>query len=94
VAQFWYKQLVGSVGVEVRRWVISERSPRWQAKGKVTRRERFLAEMDAVIPWPRLVRLIEPHYPKAGRGRQPLGLEKMLRIYFLQQWFNLCVANC
>jgi len=61
----------------------------WDGKGKVTRRERFLAEMDAVIPWPRLVRLIEPHYPKAGQGRQPLGLEKMLRIYFLQQWFNL-----
>jgi transposase, IS5 family len=61
----------------------------WNGKGKVTRRERFLAEMDAVIPWPRLVRLIEPHYPKAGNGRQPLGLEKMLRIYFLQQWFNL-----
>src|SRR5258705_6420975 len=45
--------------------------------------------MDAVIPWSRLVRLIEPHCPKAGHGRQPLGLEKMLRIYFLQQWFNL-----
>src|SRR3984893_2612257 len=61
----------------------------WQAKGKVTRRERFLGEMDAVIPWVRLLALIEPHYPKAGPGRQPLGLEKMLRIYFLQQWFNL-----
>src|SRR4029077_20926305 len=61
----------------------------WNGKGKVTRRERFLAEMDAVIPWPRLGRVIEPHYPKAGQGRQPLGLEKMLRIYFLQQWFNL-----
>ena len=61
----------------------------WNAKGKVTRRERFLAEMDAVIPWARLIALIEPHYPKAGQGRQPLGLEKMLRIYFLQQWFNL-----
>jgi len=61
----------------------------WQVKGKVTRRERFLAEMDAVIPWARLLALIEPHYPKAGNGRQPLGLEKMLRIYFLQQWFNL-----
>jgi IS5 family transposase len=61
----------------------------WQAKGKVTQRERFLAEMDAVIPWSRLMGLIEPHYPKAGQGRQPLGLEKMLRIYFLQQWFNL-----
>ncbi len=61
----------------------------WSTKGKVTRRERFLAEMDQVIPWPRLLALIEPHYPKAGRGRQPLGLEKMLRIYFVQQWFNL-----
>jgi IS5 family transposase len=61
----------------------------WSQKGKVTRRERFLAEMDAVMPWAALLALIEPHYPKAGRGRQPLGLEKMLRIYFLQQWFNL-----
>ena len=61
----------------------------WQAKGKVTRRERFLAEMDAVIPWAQLLALTEPHYPKAGNGRQPLGLEKMLRIYFLQHWFNL-----
>jgi IS5 family transposase len=61
----------------------------WQAKGKVTRRERFLAEMDGVIPWTRLLGLIAPHYPKAGNGRQPLGMEKMLRIYFLQQWFNL-----
>jgi IS5 family transposase len=61
----------------------------WSTKGKVTRRERFLAEMNAVIPWSRLVALIEPHYPKQGKGRQPLGLEKMLRIYFLQQWFDL-----
>lgn len=61
----------------------------WSGKGKVTRRERFLAEMNSVIPWSSLVARIEPHYPKAGRGRQPLGLEKMLRIYFLQQWFNL-----
>jgi IS5 family transposase len=61
----------------------------WTQKGKVTRRERFLAEMDAVIPWARLLALIEPYYPKAGNGRQPLGLERMLRIYFLQQWFDL-----
>jgi transposase, IS5 family len=61
----------------------------WQAQGQVTGRERFLAEMDAVIPWTRLLGLIAPHYPKAGNGRQPLGMEKMLRIYFLQQWFNL-----
>ena len=61
----------------------------WGTKGKVTRRERFLSEMDAVIPWKRLIALIEPHYPKQGKGRPPLGLEKMLRIYFLQQWFDL-----
>src|SRR5260370_1299817 len=61
----------------------------WQPKGKVTRREQFLVEMGAGIPWARLLALIEPHYPQAGNGRQPLGLEKMLRIYFLQQWFNL-----
>lgn len=61
----------------------------WSAKGKVTRRERFLAEMNAVIPWTRLLAVIKPYYPKKGKGRQPLGLEKMLRIYFLQQWFDL-----
>ena len=61
----------------------------WSRKGKVTRRERFLAEMDAVIPWRQLLARIEPHYPKAGRGRRPHDLERMLRIYFLQQWFNL-----
>lgn len=61
----------------------------WIHKGKTTRREQFLAEMEAVIPWKTLLALIEPYYPKAGRGTQPLGLEKMLRIYFLQQWFSL-----
>jgi IS5 family transposase len=61
----------------------------WNAKGKVTRRERFLAEMDAVIPWPMLLGLIEPHYPKAGSGRPPHPMERMLRIYFMQNWFNL-----
>lgn len=61
----------------------------WKSKGKVTRRERFLAEMNAVIPWSRLLALIEPHYPKAGKGTQPLPMERMLRIYFMQNWFNL-----
>jgi len=61
----------------------------WAAKGRTTRRERFLAEMNAVMPWARLRVLIEPHYPKAGSGRPPLPLERMLRIYFMQQWFNL-----
>jgi transposase, IS5 family len=61
----------------------------WEKKGKVTRRERFLAEMDAVIPWARLLALIEPRYPKAGNGAQPKPMEQMLRIYFMQNWFNL-----
>lgn len=61
----------------------------WDRKGKVTRRERFLAEMQAVIPWARLLGLIEPYYPKAGNGTQPLPMAAMLRIYFMQQWFNL-----
>jgi IS5 family transposase len=65
-------------------------SEAWRRKGKVTRRERFLAEMDRVIPWSRLVGVIEPHYhAPAGMGRKPHDLERMLRIYFLQQWFNL-----
>jgi len=56
---------------------------------KTTRRARFLAEMERVVPWPALCGLIEPFYPKAGNGRPPVGVERMLRIYFLQQWFNL-----
>jgi len=64
-------------------------SAAWDKKGKVTRRERFLAEMDAVIPWSQILALIEPHYPKAGNGTQPMPMERMLRIYFMQQWFNL-----
>lgn len=58
-------------------------------KKKKTRREKFLEEMDQVVPWGQLLKVIERHYPRAGNGRPPLGLEKMLRIYFLQQWFNL-----
>jgi transposase len=61
----------------------------WKSKKKVTGRERFLTEMEALIPWKRLMALIEPFYPKSGKGRQPLGLEKMLRIYLLQLWFEL-----
>jgi hypothetical protein len=56
-------------------------------KGKSTRRERFLAEMEQAVPWSRLLSVIEPHYPKrsAKGGRPPLPLERMLRIYCLQQ---------
>ncbi len=56
---------------------------------KKTRRAAFLEEMNRVVPWGELCALIEPHYPKPGNGRPPVGLERMLRIYFVQQWFNL-----
>ena len=56
---------------------------------KKTRRAEFLEEMELVVPWTELVALVEPHYPKAGNGRRPVGVERMLRMYFLQQWFNL-----
>ena len=56
---------------------------------KKTRRAMFLEEMEQVVPWAKLCDLIEPHYPKPGNGRRPKELEQMLRIYFVQQWFNL-----
>ena len=56
---------------------------------KKTKRALFLEEMEQVVPWAELCALIEPHYPQAGDGRPPVGLQRMLRIYFLQQWFNL-----
>lgn len=57
---------------------------------KPTRRELFLSEMEQVIPWGELCKVIEPFYPQAeGAGRPPVGLERMLRIHFLQHWFNL-----
>jgi IS5 family transposase len=60
-------------------------------KKKVTRREQFLAEMEAVVPWGRLLALIAPHYPKVGPkgGRPPMPLETMLRVYFLQNLYAL-----
>jgi len=59
-------------------------------KKKRTRREVFLEKMEQVVPWSRLMEVIEPHYPKSGkRGRPPIGLERMLRMYFVQQWYGL-----
>src|SRR5258708_37606959 len=58
-------------------------------KKKQTRRDKFLAEMEQVVPWTRLVDRLQPLYPKGERGRPPIGLERMLRIYFLQQWYGL-----
>ena len=58
-------------------------------KKKKTRREIFLQEMDKVIPWKLLTKPIKKHYPKDGNGRRPYPLETMLRIYFMQQWYQL-----
>jgi IS5 family transposase len=61
----------------------------YENKKKKTRREKFLEEMDQVIPWNKLGEVIRGYYPKAGNGRQPMPLERMLRIYFMQQWYSL-----
>jgi transposase, IS5 family len=56
---------------------------------KRTRKREFLEEMERVVPWGVLVQIVEPHYPKAKTGRPPFGIETMLRIHYLQQWFGL-----
>ena len=64
----------------------------YAAKKKVTRREQFLAEMEQVLPWSALIALIKPHYYREedrGAGHPPVGLERMLRMYLLQQWYSL-----
>src|SRR6201987_5538745 len=61
----------------------------FQGYSKNTTREQFLEEMEAVGPWAELMTLVDPHYQKGETGRKPVGLEIMLRVYFLQQWFAL-----
>lgn len=61
---------------------------------KPTRRDTFLTTMEEIVPWAALCEVIEPHYPKAGNGRPPVGLERMLRMYFVQHWFNLADEAC
>src|ERR1700692_2828892 len=61
----------------------------FEVHGRATRKAQFLARMEALVPWAQFCSVVEPHYPKAGNGRPPVGLERMLRMYFLQQWFNL-----
>jgi IS5 family transposase len=61
---------------------------------KPTRRDVFLATMEQIVPWAELCSVIEPYYPKPGNGRPPVGLERMLRMYFVQHWFNLADAAC
>jgi IS5 family transposase len=62
----------------------------YRTKKKLTRRDIFLSGMEQVVPWSRLIAIVEPHYPKSGkRGRPPIGIERMLRMYFVQQWYGL-----
>ena len=61
----------------------------YENKKKKTKREKFLEEMDKVIPWDELLEEIRNYYPKAGNGRQPMPLKRMLKIYFMQQWYKL-----
>ena len=61
----------------------------YAGKKRITRRERFLGEMERVVPWSALLEVLEPYYPKGKRGRPPIGLERMLRVYFIQQWYGL-----
>lgn len=74
--------------------VASEEGSGFEQYRKLTRRDAFLKTMDAIVPWAALCEVIEPHYPKAGNGRPPIGLQRMLRIHFIQHWFNLADLAC
>lgn len=67
----------------------ADQSAGFERYRKLTRRDEFLATMDAIVPWPELCDVIRPHYAKGVGGRPPIGLERMLRIHFIQHWFNL-----
>ena len=66
----------------------------FEVHGRATRKAEFLARMEALVPWAQFCALIEPHYSKAGNGRPPVGLERMLRMYLVANWFNLSDEAC
>jgi IS5 family transposase len=66
----------------------------FEVHGRATRKAEFLARMEALVPWSEFCTLIEPHYPKAGNGRPPIGVERMLRMYLVANWFNLADEAC
>lgn len=67
----------------------ADQNAEFERDRRPTRRDQFLAMMEQVVPWGDLCAVIEPYYPKAGNGRPPVGLQRMLRMYFIQHWFNL-----
>jgi IS5 family transposase len=66
----------------------------FEKHGRATRKAEFLARMESLMPWAAFCALIEPHYPKVGNGRPPVGLERMLRMYCVANWFNLADEAC
>ena len=66
----------------------------FEVHGRATRKAEFLGRMETLVPWVQMCALIEPHYPKAGNGRPPVGLERMLRMYLIANWFNLADEAC
>jgi transposase, IS5 family len=74
--------------------VASDQNAQFEPYRRPTKRDTFLATMEQIVPWTDLCGVIEPHYPKAGNGRPPVGLERMLRMYFVQHWFNLADVAC
>ena len=72
----------------------TDENAQYEQYRRPTKRDAFLATMEQIVPWAALCEVIEPHYPKAGNGRPPVGLERMLRMYFVQHWFNLADAAC
>jgi len=66
----------------------------FEKHGRSTRKAEFLSRMEALMPWSEFCALIEPHYPKAGNGRPPVGVERMLRIYCIANGFNLADEAC
>lgn len=74
--------------------VAGDQNQGFEQHRRLTRRDVFLATMEDIVPWSALCAVIEPHYPKPGNGRPPVGLERMLRMYFVQHWFNLADMAC
>ena len=72
----------------------ADQNAQYEQYRRPTKRDAFLATMEQIVPWAALSEVIEPHYPRAGNGRPPVGLERMLRMYFVQHWFNLADVAC
>jgi IS5 family transposase len=72
----------------------ADQSASFERYRKPTRRDEFLATMNAIVPWAQLCDVVQPYYPKGVGGRPPIGLERMLHIHFIQHWFNLADEAC